>query len=444
MTQQLSLHPADRRGASAVALVDEEASPTRTTDQAKQMFALLLVLAITSVAVAEYCGLIPVAWLAVGPLLGSLVLSPRITAVLAGWSVLLGLGLTMGAPHPTGGLASHLGDMALLAVFAVANAVVLTALQRRLGQVRDVARAAQSALLPEVPARVNAGRLASRYVSAAAEARVGGDLLAVSPDERRPRWLIGDTRGHGLPAVRLASVAMTSFRDACAQPSLSLPEIAQVVDRSVTCAAGDEDFVTAMFAELDPRGWLQLVICGHPPPLRLTADGDLQALTPRSYATPLGLHPDIQPSTFTVSAGDRLVFYTDGLLEARDQSGCYFRLEDCVGTLRQPDLQTAADQLLSQVLAHTGRKLDDDATLLLLEVTSPLQDEPDGHTVVRTAAGLASPPPPGTRWQTEIRAIQGSDRNANEHLPQLREVHHQARTVAGAGNVARPQVMDDE
>ena len=49
--------------------------------------------------------------------------------------------------------------------------------------------------------------------------------------------------------------------------------------------------MTVVFAEFDPRGWLQLVTCGHPPPLRLTADGDLQALTPAAYATPLGLHP---------------------------------------------------------------------------------------------------------------------------------------------------------
>ncbi len=81
------------------------------------------------------------------------------------------------------------------------------------------------------------------------------------------------------------------------------------------------------------------MICGHPPPLRLTADGGLQALTPRSYATPLGLHPDIQPSTFTVSAGDRMLFYIDGLLEAHDQEGRYFRLEDCAGLLRQPELR---------------------------------------------------------------------------------------------------------
>nr|MDQ2875181.1 serine/threonine-protein phosphatase [Actinomycetota bacterium] len=101
---------------------------------------------------------------------------------------------------------------------------------------------------------------------------------------------------------------------------MSRPEIARAVDRSVTRGAGDEDFVTALFAEFDPHGWLELVTCGHPPPplrLRLTADGGLQALNPAAYATPLGLHPDLRAATFSIGAGDRLVFCTDGLLEAR-------------------------------------------------------------------------------------------------------------------------------
>jgi len=141
------------------------------------------------------------------------------------------------------------------------------------------------------------------------------------------------------------------------------------VDRSVTRAAGEEDFVTAIFAELDPRGWLELITCGHPPPLRVTADGGLQALSPATYATPLGLHPHIRPSTFFVGTGDRLVFYTDGLLEARDRAGRYFRLEDCLDALRRPDLQAAADELLDRLTAHTGGRLDDDVALLLLEAT---------------------------------------------------------------------------
>ena len=348
---------------------------------AKRVAALLFGLAITAVAAVQYrsgSGFVTVGWLAVGPLLASLVLPVRFTAVLAGWTVLLGAGLLVHQPGRPGALASHLGVLVLLAGFAVANSALRAAAQRRLGQVRAVARVAQSAVLREVPATIAAGRLASRYVSAAAEARVGGDILEVAAGGERPRWLIGDTRGKGLPAVRLASVAMTSFRDACAQPGLSLPEIARAVDRSVTRAAGEEDFVTAVFAELDPRGWLELVTCGHPPPLRLTADGALQALSPATYATPLGLHPDIRPSTFSVGAGDRLVFYTDGLLEARDRACRYFRLEDCLGTLRRPDLQAAADELLDRLAAHTGRRLDDDVALLLLEAT-PIPAQPAGE-----------------------------------------------------------------
>ena len=166
-----------------------------------------------------------------------------------------------------------------------------------------MARVAQSALLREVPETVAAARLASRYLSASAQARVGGDVLEVVADGPHLRWLVGDTRGKGLPAVRLASAAATSFRDACAQPGPPLPEVARAVNLSVTRAAGEEDFVTAVFAGLDPRGWVQLVVCGHPPPLRLTAAGELESLAPAVFATPPGLHPDLQLSTFSVRTG---------------------------------------------------------------------------------------------------------------------------------------------
>ena len=357
---------------------------------AERLLAALLALGIAAVAAAELRsgrGPLTVAWLAVGPLLASLVLRPRITGGLAGLAVLLGLALIIHQPGRPGSLAAHLSVLVLLAAFAVANSALRTAAQHRLSQVRAVARVAQSALLREVPATLAAGRLATRYISAAAEARVGGDLLEVAAEGDHPRWLIGDTRGKGLPAVRLASIAATSFRDACARPGLSLPEIARVVDWSVARAAGDEDFVTALFAEFDPRGWLELVTCGHPPPLRLTADGGLQALNPAAYATPLGLHPDLRASTFSVAAGDRLVFYTDGLLEARDRAGRLFRLEDCLDSLRRTDLEQAVDELLDRLVAHTGRRLDDDVAILLFEAASAREEEDDGAAVVVRIAG---------------------------------------------------------
>jgi hypothetical protein len=73
------------------------------------------------------------------------------------------------------------------------------------------------------------------------------------------------------------------------------------------------------------------------------------------------------------------VTFPEGLLEARDRAGRYFRLEDCLDTLRRTDLQAAADELLDRLLAHTGRRPDDDVAVLLFEAASPParpEDEP--------------------------------------------------------------------
>lgn len=354
----------------------EPAGPVPGGFPGARVAGVLLAVAVTvlaAVQLAEGRPFTTLAWLAIAPLLASLVLPPRLTGLLAGWAVLLGLGLALSGVSP-GRLVSRLTVLVLLAGFAVANSVLRSAAQRRLSQARAVARVAQSALLREVPQSVAAARLASRYLSASSEARVGGDVLEVVADGPRVRWLVGDTRGKGLPAVRLASVVATSFRDACAQPGLSLAEVARAVDLSVTRVSGEEDFVTAVFAELDPRGWVQLVVCGHPPPLRLAADGELGPLAPASFATPLGLHPDLHLSTFSVRARDRLLFFTDGLLEARDRAGRFFRLEDQVDALRLPSPQTALDELLDRLRAHTRFRLGDDIAVLLVELT---MTEPD-------------------------------------------------------------------
>jgi len=81
-----------------------------------------------------------VAWLAIAPLLASLALRPLRSALLAGWTVLLGLGLALQTRGPAGWLASSLAVLVLLSGFAVANSVLRLAAQRRLSQARAVAR----------------------------------------------------------------------------------------------------------------------------------------------------------------------------------------------------------------------------------------------------------------------------------------------------------------
>ena len=148
----------------------------------------LLAVAVAALAAAQYATGRPVAvaWLAIAPLLASLVLRPPRTALLAGWTVLLGLGLALHGARPSRPAEFQLSVLVLLAVFAVVNSALRNAAQRRLGQARAVARVAQSALLREVPRSVAAARLASRYLSASAEARVGGDVVEVIADGHQP------------------------------------------------------------------------------------------------------------------------------------------------------------------------------------------------------------------------------------------------------------------
>jgi len=92
-------------------------------------------------------------------------------------------------------------------------------------------------------------------------------------------------------------------------------------------------------------------------------------LAPTAFTAPLGLHPDLHLSTFSVHTGDRLLFFTDGLLEARDRAGRFFRVDQQIQALSRPDLQAAADELLARLRAHTRRRLDDDVAVLLAELT---------------------------------------------------------------------------
>jgi sigma-B regulation protein RsbU (phosphoserine phosphatase) len=100
------------------------------------------------------------------------------------------------------------------------------------------------------------------------------------------RLLVGDVRGKGLDAVRLAGVVLGSFRDA-AQDRPDLAQVAAALDRSVTRAIGLEDFVTAVLVQVATDGSAIVVNCGHPAPLLVRA-GQATELDPPEPAPPLG------------------------------------------------------------------------------------------------------------------------------------------------------------
>jgi len=258
-------------------------------------------------------------------------------------------------------------------VVAIGVATVLSALvarvrverEGRLRAVTRVAEVAQRALLGGVPPALGSLRLAVLYASASAEASIGGDFYEALETPHGVRLLVGDVRGKGLDAVRLAGVVLGSFRDA-AQDRPDLVQVTAALDRSVTRAIGPEDFVTAVLVQVLGDGSAIVLNCGHPAPL-LVRGGRATELDPPEPAPPLGLGPRPEPLALRLALGDRILLYTDGVSEARARGG-FFPLQAVAAfALVSADLEAGLESLWAELHRHVAGQLHDDVALLLIE-----------------------------------------------------------------------------
>ena len=255
-------------------------------------------------------------------------------------------------------------DLAGRAAIAVDRAHQFDVQTGQLARITRIAETAQHAILAPVPARVGPVRLAGSYVSAAREALVGGDLYEVVATRGGLRLLIGDVRGKGLEAVRLATVVLGFFRTAAVE-SRNLVRLARQLDARLVPYLDEEDFVTALMLEISASGHCSVVSCGHPPPL-LARDGELVDVACEP-SPPLGLGARPEESTIDLVPGDRLLLYTDGLIEARSPEGVYADLRHVAQPLHRGNLASGLARILTRLRTSTGGDLNDDLALLAAE-----------------------------------------------------------------------------
>lgn len=336
-------------------------------------------------------------WLAVGPLVASLVLGLTGTAVAGISAVAAGVLLMVNdSGDSSRGTLLRLAVVVSLALFALVNCWLREGREARLRQVSEVARVTQEAILRPVPARAGRWTFAARYRSATPSAAVGGDLLEVMDlSKGRVRVIIGDVRGSGLPAVRLAAATLAAFREASLREGLALPEVARLVDRAVDVQAEDEDFVSAILLELDSDGWIQVVNCGHPPPLRrAAANNSVSSLSSSAHSTPLGLSPTCKPDTFSAAPGDELLLLTDGLLEVRDRQGETLPPGVLPAALSAGSPDQIVDAVVAAAVRHAGGHIADDISVLAA-VFEPAEKQPTAvmnADTTRDAAAANSTP----------------------------------------------------
>ncbi|MEU7057021.1 PP2C family protein-serine/threonine phosphatase [Streptomyces sp. NPDC046197] len=325
----------------------------------------------------------PVSFLLVAlPLVAAFAHGPGFVAAVAVFALVL-QGVLAGTPCCAGRAVGYLWDRHYVAAYLSTALVgtlgtILAAhrvrRERTLATVRTVAETAQRVLLRPVPRRLGQVSLETLYLSAAAEACIGGDLYEAMPTAYGVRLLVGDVRGKGLVAVETAATLLGAFREA-AHDEPELTELAHRVERSMSRRAQQlqggevtEGFITAVFAEVpDDEHVVRIVNCGHPPPLLITR-GTVTELHASDPSPPINLgmlvgdsyHVDVEP----FRPGDQLLLYTDGVTETRDRTGAFYPLTERIrpwATLSPRDLLA---HLHEDLLAYSGGQLNDDIAAL--------------------------------------------------------------------------------
>jgi hypothetical protein len=200
---------------------------------------------------------------------------------------------------------------------------------------------------------------------------IGGDAFDYAVDADIARVAVFDAVGHGLNAGLTTAVALAATRTARVEGH-GLYAVARAADQAIMDNFGDQRFVTAVLAELDlVTGVVRYLNAGHPPPLLLRS-GKAVGVLDRGRRMPLGLDdPAIEIAEQTLEPGDRLLFYTDGFIEARNQNGEEFGLDRLIDFAERhasaglPVPETLR-RLSHDLLGHQYGPLRDDATLLLL------------------------------------------------------------------------------
>ncbi|MFF3127448.1 PP2C family protein-serine/threonine phosphatase [Streptomyces sp. NPDC057908] len=203
--------------------------------------------------------------------------------------------------------------------------------------------------------------------------RVAGDSFDYALNDNILHAAVIDAMGHGLDAATMATVAIGAYRHA-RRVFIGLAEKYAVMDDAISRQFGPDHFVTAQLMHVNiATGEMALVNAGHPAPL-LIRDGRVVRQLESATTLPIGFGGEMpRIREHTLQQGDRVLCYTDGIIEEHVNGGEQFgeeRLIRCVNRLgEEPSQGLRADlRRLSHALKRERHgRTSDDATLFMIE-----------------------------------------------------------------------------
>ena len=189
----------------------------------------------------------------------------------------------------------------------------------------DIQQRLMTVTIPDVPyAKVNAVSYACKDI--------GGDFFDLVYTEDALSLIVADVSGKGVAAAVVASILQGMLYSQLARDS-SLPEMIAAVNRFLCEKVGGQKYATLVVARLRSNGEMELINCGHVPPL-IISNGKVQKVEAGNLPVGLISNAEFTATSFNLAQGDRLAVVTDGVTEAEDANGEFFgndRLEDCCG-----------------------------------------------------------------------------------------------------------------
>jgi phosphoserine phosphatase RsbU/P len=230
----------------------------------------------------------------------------------------------------------------------------------------EIAREIQSWLVPSQPPEVPGADLAFTTRPQNSVAGDYYDAFYPNPDKReRLVVVIADVAGKSIPAALLMATLQASLRTIAGEDA-PLAELVKRLNRySCAHSLDGRRFTTAVIGEYNPASHCLLYVnAGHNHPILRRANGDLETL--RVGGLPLGIEADASYETASVElkTGDALIFFTDGVVEAFNESGEEFGNDRWLGAIRSlPDwkAQDSMQYLMKRVDEFVGatRQSDD-------------------------------------------------------------------------------------
>src|SRR5215213_8256027 len=239
--------------------------------------------------------------------------------------------------------------------------------RERVEQDLRVARRIQQASLPREVLQLEGWQISPFYQPAR---EVGGDFYEYFDlDDGRVGFAVGDATGKGVPAAFVMSATCALLGGVATASGSSPGEVLARVNEAVLARIPPNMFVTCFYAILEPEsGTLSYANAGHDLPY-LHRNGEAEQL--RARGMPLGLMPgrSYEEKKTILEAGERALFYSDGLVEAHDPEGEMFgfpRLQALVA--KYGEEQSLGEALLEELYTFVGEgwEQEDDITLLTL------------------------------------------------------------------------------